>query len=271
MPIELGRAFGPEDVPGSEAVAIVDRDLVRFLWPGENPIGRRFRTSESGLWLTAVGVAGDVDLMGYADLQYPYCAGTCDFEYYRPLSQAGFGGGLVTFVLRTPGDPAALAPTVREVVRAVDPEAPVTRVATAMQLLREELDQERFVLRLVSLFTLLAIILAGTGVYGVLAYGVARRTREIGVCVALGARSEQVVSDVLKRGIGFAAAGCTLGAIGALAAHRLIRGLLYDIGPTDPVALAAATVLIAAVAIAASLGPARRAVRISPVESMRVD
>jgi ABC-type antimicrobial peptide transport system permease subunit len=133
-----------------------------------------------------------------------------------------------------------------------------------------ELDQDRFVLRLVSLFTLLAIILAGTGVYGVLAYGVARRTREIGVRVALGARSEQVVSDVLKRGIGFAAAGCALGAIGALAAHRLIRGLLYD-GPKDPVALAAATVLIAAVAIAASLGPAQRAVRISPVEAMRVD
>jgi len=271
IPIETGRSFGPQDVTGAEPVAIVDHDLARFLWPGANPIGRRFRIGDSQPWLTVVGVAGNVDMLGYMDLQMADCASACHFGYYRPLGQTADRRGQHTFLLRTRGDAAASGPAVREAIRQVDAAAPITGIATMPQRLRDRLDKERFVLRLVSLFTLVAVLLAGTGVYGVLAWGVARRTREIGVRVALGAGSKEVVADLLRRGFAYAAAGAGLGVLGALAAHRLIRGMLYDIGPSDPIALVAATTLITIVAIAASLGPARRAVRVSPLEAMRVD
>jgi predicted permease len=272
IPIVEGRAFGGRDVVGGTPSAIIDRDLARALWPGQSALGRRFRTSETSTeWLTVVGVAADVELLGVADLRADECrAGACDYEVYRALDQGG-RTGQHGIAIRTAGDPRVLASPVRQAVRDLDDAIPLPTPQTGNDRIRRTLADQRFVLRVMAVFTVIAVLLAAIGVYGVLAYGVARRTREIGVRIALGADGRAVLHGVLGRTTTIVVYGLTLGLAGALAAGRIVRSLLVDISPAEPIALGAAAVALAIVALLAALGPAVRAMRISALDALRVE
>jgi putative ABC transport system permease protein len=265
IPIIAGRKFGPEDVNGGAGSVIVDPDLAAFLWPGLSPLGRRFRRGEpDSPWLTVVGVAGDVKMMGPDDRQNP-------FEMYYATTQQPTSRYRAIAIRASGNSAAALVPQVRDAVRTLDPDQPVWEIATAESRMREALDRPRFVLVLMSIFTTLAVVLAAIGVYGVTAYLVAQRTREIGVRIALGATRATVLALILKRCVALTVLGTTLGSAAALGLSRYIQSLLFGVEPTDPVALSTVMVLLGLVALGASLWPALRASRISPLQALRVE
>jgi predicted lysophospholipase L1 biosynthesis ABC-type transport system permease subunit len=218
-----------------------------------------------------VGIANDVEMLGVADLRADECrAGACDFEVYRPLTQyqrLGQHG----VAIRTTGDPLMLVQPVREIMRAMDPEIPVPTPESGPGRIRTTLQEQRFVLRVMAAFTVLAVVLAAIGVYGVLAYGVARRTREFGVRMALGANARDILEDVLRRAASYALIGIALGVLGALASGRIVRSMLVDVSATDPIALGTAAATLGMVAISAALLPALRALRIRPLDALRVE
>ena len=272
IPIVQGRAFNAADVAGAPPVAIVDTDLARALWPRASPLGQRFRTSEtSTTWLTVVGVAADVEMLGVAEFRVDDCrSNACDYEVYQPIGQnrrAGQHG----VAIRTTGDPNLLAAPMRELVRALDDSVPLPAPESGIGRIRSTLQEQQFVLRVMLAFTLLAIMLAAIGVYSVLAHGVIQRTREIGVRMALGAATRDVLGGVLRNAGVYAACGVALGALGSIAMGRIVANLIVDVSARDPWAISAAGVLLALVAVAAAVGPARRALAVSPIDALRVD
>lgn len=275
IPLLAGRTFDGRDASGALPVAVIDVDLARFLWP-EAPaaavVGRRFREEPDAPWLTVVGVVGDVRLLGLPGSNMgEACAGTrCAYEIYRPIRQQARRWSH-EIALRTTGPVPGLANHVRVAIWDVDPNVPVRRLGTMEDRLHDALDQPRFLLRIVTAFTVLAVLLAALGVYAVLAYAVSQRTREFGVRIALGARRADVLRDVVAGGARLALVGIAAGALAALAASRLLGALLHGVRPADPVSLAVASVLLAAIALLAALLPARRAMRVSPVDALRSD
>ncbi len=270
--IVQGRPFGPEDA-GGPPVAIVDENLARWLWPQGVAVGQRFRLDDDGEWLTVVGVARDVLMFGVAGMRSSnsMCAsGKCEYEVYRPLAQTRHSGQH-TIVMRVDGDMRATLSAARAALRELDASLPLQAFEPMRQRFVGTLDEPRFLLRLITTFSIVALLLATIGVYAVLAWSVARRTREFGVRIALGARSRDLLRHVLARGAVFASAGVALGLVGASAVSRLLRGLLYGVGPADPAALIAAVVLLGGVALVATVVPARRATRVSPLEALRMD
>jgi putative ABC transport system permease protein len=197
-------------------------------------------------------------------------------EIYVPVHQPLFANRptppLSLYVaVRTSGDPAALAPVVRREVAAVDPEQPLANVRTMEERLAESVAQRRFNMTLLGVFACVALLLAGVGVYGVMAYAVARRTHEIGIRVALGAQRGDVVRLVLRQGMWLALAGVGLGVVGAYAATRLMSGLLYGVSPTDPLTFLGVSALLTAAALLACLLPARRATKVDPMVALRYE
>lgn len=262
MGIELirGRSFEPPDA--SRDVAIVDRDLARFLWGDENAVGRRFRMGD-GPWREVVGVARELRMMGRDQRLGPH-----QILYPAPWETAST---LLSVSARTSGDPRAILPVIRETLRSLDPYQAIWRLRTAGQALAEEEDQPRFLVTLMSLLAGIAVSLASVGLYGVLAYSVKRRERELGVRMALGADRRTVLHMVLRDGLAVAAVGIALGVGGAIVGVRILESLLYDVDPRDPITLVASAVLFMAVAAVASLLPARRATRVDPVEALRAE
>jgi ABC-type antimicrobial peptide transport system permease subunit len=183
---------------------------------------------------------------------------------YQRLGQHGVA-------IRTTGDPLMLVQPVREIMRAMDPEIPVPTPESGPGRIRTTLQEQRFVLRVMAAFTVLAVVLAAIGVYGVLAYGVARRTREFGVRMALGANARDILEDVLRRAASYALIGIALGVLGALASGRIVRSMLVDVSATDPIALGTAAATLGMVAISAALLPALRALRIRPLDALRIE
>lgn len=262
IPILAGRAFVTGDmVPGSDA-AIVDVNLARALWSDGRAVGRRFRLDTDERWLTVVGVSGAVKLMGPDDRESP-------FGYYRPVPAGA--AGYRTIAVRTTGDPALLVPALKAAVHAVDPLQPVSRASTGRETYREPLMKPRFLLAVMSAFALVAALLAAVGLYGVIAFAVAQRTRELGVRMALGARAGQIVAAVLGEGALLAVGGIVLGLIAAVAMSRVLGSLLFGVSPTDPPTLAAVAVGLAAVTLLACWIPARRASRVDPVVALRTE
>ncbi len=272
IPLIAGRAFTPQDKDSDLPVAIVSRAMARTHWPDEDPIGRRVK--EGGIdsdspWLTVVGVAGDVrhrglDVVQHAKLYLPFRQGmTWLMGDGLPVSSAQ------TVVLKTAIDPAAVMTAAREVVRTVDPDLPIIELRTLDALIGQSVAGPRFRVILIGSLAVLAAMLAVVGIFGTLAYAVSQRTSEIGVRMALGAATGNVVGGVVRRGMMLLAAGLAIGLAVTLAVIRVLERFLFDIDPTDPVTLTGVALLLTCAAMAASYLPARRATMVDPVEALR--
>ena len=265
IPLLAGRDLAWSDTLDSPNAIVVSQSAAQAFWPNRDPIGRRMklgRSIDSSVpWLTVVGVAGNVRQLDLTRQPRPavYGAGT----------QNTGTGDVRDWVVRADGDPAALASLVRSAVWAIDDALPITRVQTMDRVRSTATSRERFMLLLVSAFGFLALVLAAVGLYGVTAYTVAQRTRELGIRVALGAAPGDVVRLVLGLGGRLVGAGLAIGIAAALLLTELMRALLFGVGTRDPLTFVAVGSLLAVVAFAASYLPARRAMRIDPVISLR--
>jgi putative ABC transport system permease protein len=264
-----GRDFTGDDGAGAPGVIIVNETLAQRIWPGADPVGRRVTLDDplSPVWLTVVGVTRDAARAKWA--------APPDQEMYLPLLQtASHLEGpftFMTFVARTTGEPAAVAPSLRAAIWEVDGNVAVSELQTMDEVVAQSTASPRFYLLLLASFAAAALALAAVGIYGVMSYSVARRRGEIGIRMALGARPADVLRLVMGEAIGVAAAGAAAGLAAALALTRLMTGLLYGVGATDPATFAGVCAVLTLVALAATYVPARRAVRIDPLTALRTD
>jgi predicted permease len=257
--ILAGRAFGPGDRQGAAAVTVINEALAELLWPGEDPIGRVLEAGESGFLV--VGLARDATYyeLGEEPKTQAYVH---ELQIYMSL---------VHFLVKTEADAAALAPVVQAELRRLDPTLAFGRVTTMASVVEEAIARYKVSAVLVGLFGAIALLLATAGLYGTVSYLVSRRTREIGVRMALGADRGRVARQVFQAGLRLAALGTVLGLAGAVAFRGLTESLLFGVEPADPIPLAGACVALFAVTALASLGPARRATRIDPIDAIRSD
>jgi putative ABC transport system permease protein len=235
--------------------------MARRYWPGSSPLGRRLRLSKTQPWLTIVGIVDDISspelvVMGR------------DLWIYRP-----FTGSLkrAELLLRTRGETPALVSEIATAARSVDPEIRVGDASTVDAEIAWSMQGQRFVMHLLASVALLALILAAIGLYGVIAYTVSQRTREMGIRIALGARPASVIRLVVAQGLGVTCIGVILGLAGAAVATRIIRNLLFSVGPLDPVTFVAAGLVLGVVALVAAFIPARRVSRVDPVIALRAE
>ena len=256
-----GRNFTAADRAGSRPVCIVDEELARRYWPGQSAIGKRITLGRDSVprWLEVVGVIGHLAQEGL-DAQ-PRA------QRFVPLAQTPRPA--LSFAVRTSGPPLQMVGPISAAVHSVDPDIPVAAVSTMDAMLGGSLGARRFSMVLLGGFALLALILASIGLYGVMSYAVTQRIRELGVRLALGAEPRQVLGLVLRQGVVLAVAGVLIGLLAALALTRLMSGMLYGIGATDPVAFIGTPMVLVAVALAACYFPARRATRVDPIEVLR--
>ncbi len=260
IPVVAGREFNPGDSAGAPRVAIINEALAEKFFPGENPIGRKILLFEgSPLEKTIVGVVGDTRGESLETPAVP--------EASYPMSQGE--SPLVTIVARTAGDPHALLPSMRRELLAIDPDLSFFMVRTMDELLSGTLAQRRFNLWLLGGFSLAALLLASIGLYGVIAYSVAQRTRELGVRAALGADRGAILRMLLSEGMKITGTGAALGLVGALSLGRLLGNQLYGVGPFDPLAFAGVLLVLFTVAAVAIYVPARRATRVAPTVAMQ--
>jgi predicted permease len=266
-PLREGRALTDADTASSLPVIIVNETMAKKYWTGTSAVGRRMAMGGNGVWLTVVGVVADVHHRGLDMLPRP--------EMYRAHTQFRYGGSdapavsTMSWVIRTSGDPLAATSYARAAVHAVDPSLGISDVTTMDQVLADSTSDRRLNMLLFALLGSLALALATVGVYGVVAYSVSQRTHEIGVRVAIGARPADVVRMVLSEGGRLAITGVAIGSVMAFAGARLIRGLLFDVSPTDPLTFAGVGIGLLAVALVASYIPARRATRVDPMIALR--
>jgi len=258
-----GRGFDAGDVADSAAkVAVVSQGLAAKIWPGENPLGKRIRLGgPSRPWRTVVGVAANVKHHGLdaAETQ----------QFYVPERQWPNSDNYIALVARTAGNPAQLAAALRRGVASVDPAQPITSVGTMESVVSSSTAQRQLALVLFAAFATLALVLAAAGIYGVLAGNIAERTREIGLRSALGATPRDLLSMVVRAGLAMTGIGIVAGLAGAALLTRYIHTLLFGVGDNDPVTLVGAVAVLVVVALAACLVPARRAVRVDPIEALR--
>jgi putative ABC transport system permease protein len=267
IPIVRGRSFGPEDDGGSLPVALINQTAARYIWPGADPIGQRIRYSEKLPWITIVGVMGDVRSMGLGE---PAPLEVFLLHEQLPVTTRNSGRSMY-LVLRTAKNPLTLATAARGAVRELDPLLAVTSIRTMTEMMDYSVASQRFTMLLLGGFGVVALTLAAIGIYGIMAYAVKRRTREIGIRMALGARPADLLWLVVGQGLRLAVFGVAVGAVGALLASRLMTRLLYGVSPTDPLTFVAITVLLGAVALLASWLPARRAVLTRPTAALTAE
>ena len=267
IPLVAGRTFGPADAAHPVPEVIVSRSFAERYWKGQSPIGRRLRPGLTEAWYTVVGVAGDVHM---ESLEKP-----AEELVYFPIVQPDKNGPSaprhVAIVLRASGNPTAVAPALRAILRRADPSLPTYDEQPMTSRLARAAARTRFVLVMLGAASVVALAIGAVGLYGVLAYGVTLRRREIGVRMALGASVRDVTRMIARRGIVLAALGVGAGLVGALATTHFLEKLLYGVSPTDPATLTGACVVLFAVAAVASWLPARRAATVSPMESLRRD
>jgi putative ABC transport system permease protein len=261
IPLLQGRQFTAHDTKGAPGVIIINDILARKCWPNEDPVGKRLTVGFEKEPREIVGVVGSIRQT------------TLDADP-RPamyVSQRQAPRSSMTVLVRTKGDPLALAAAVRAQVRELDKDVPVTHIQTMNRVFADSVAQPRFSMLAVGLFAALALLLAAVGIYGVMAYSVSRRAHEIGVRMALGARTGQVMKLVLKEGMVVALIGIAIGLFGALALTRLMAGLLFDVGARDPFAFVSVAMLLALVALVACYIPARRATKVDPLIALRYE
>ncbi|MGO8792444.1 MAG: ABC transporter permease, partial [Terriglobia bacterium] len=273
MTLLRGRDIAESDNMAAPAVVVINEEMARFCWPGADPLGKRIALGDklqNARWMTVVGVVKNVQEHDWAaplmaEMYLPYLQTP---EY---LADAHAHFSYLTLVVRTRGDPAALAPTIRSEVRAMDESVTVSQVQTMEQVVADATAQPRFYVLLLGTFATVALTLAAVGIYGVMSYSVSRRTHEIGVRMALGAKQGDVLKLVTGQGMILALAGTAVGAAGALPLARLMSSLLYGVRPTDPLTFAVVAVVLTGVALMASYIPARRATKVDPMGALRYE
>ena len=268
IPLKEGRLFTESDAAGA-AVVVVNEALVKRFYPDQNPLGRRVNPSlgRDSTWFTIIGVVKDVKQGG---LEAP--AGTELYFYYDQLPRiAGFAPGQMNIVINSTRPLEALAPAIRRAVREMDPALPIVQLRTMEEVVGASVTRQRFLSLLLGIFAAVALTLAAIGTYGILSYMVTERQREIGIRMALGADSGQVVRLIMGQGMTIALIGVVIGIAGAYFLSRLTASLLYGVSPSDPLTFATVSGVIVVVAMAACLLPTRRAMRVDPLEAIRSD
>lgn len=262
IPLTQGRDFADADADGMPMVIVVNQAMARRFWPNQNPIGRRI-TTDNKTWYSIVGVAGDVRQMGLQADSEP--------EVYMSYLQDPFQWPFLSLLVRASSNPVKLFPSIEQAVWSVDKNQPLSNPVTLDQARSQSIAQPRIAALLLGLFAGAALLLAAVGLYGVVSHWVAERTHEIGVRMALGARSSDVFVHVVGRGLLLALLGTAFGLAGSLAATRMLASFLFSVRPTDPLTFAAVAFLLICVALVASYFPARRAARIDPMVALRYE
>jgi putative ABC transport system permease protein len=266
IPVVRGRALTEADDERAQRVVVINERLARRYWPGADPTGRRLAIgdpSKEESWRTIVGVVGDVHHAGLSQPPFPGA--------YVPYRQDSESWSRMSFVVRAAGDPANLAAAVRREFLAIDANQPISHVQPMKELMSASVMRTRFVSTLVSLLALISLALAAVGIYGLMSFSVSERTQEIGIRMALGARTRDILKMVFKQGMTLTLSGVGLGLAAAFALTRVMSSLLYGVSATDPVTFVGISLLLAAVALLACYVPARRATRVDPMVALRYE
>jgi putative ABC transport system permease protein len=264
-PLRRGRFFAIGDAPGAPLVAIVNEAMVRRSWRGRDPVGRKIRFGRrdgEGPWYTVVGVVGDMRRQGLERDALP--------QIFVPLAQNHPPGNVALLIRTSSDDPLTAVAAIRAAVSRAEAHAPVFGVAPLEQQLGTYLTQRRFQTSLLTGFSLVALLMAAVGVYGLIQYSIATRTQEIGLRMAIGAQAGDIFRMVIGEGLRLSLAGVAIGLLGALWLGRAGSSLLFGVTARDPLTLAAVSLLLTAVAVAACYFPARRAMRVDPIRALRV-
>jgi predicted permease len=261
IPITMGRGFTPRDTDASQQVAVISETMAQRFFPNQSPLGERFGISgpDSGGQIEVVGVVKDAKVMSLTEQPRA-------MAYYPHSQRSDY---INNFVVRFTGPQDAIVPQIRRAIHDVNPNLPVDEIVSLSEHVGRSLVQQKLIARLAAFFGLLALLLACVGLYGVLSYSVARRSNEIGIRMALGARRGNVLWLVLRESLGLTAGGVIIGAVAAIFSTKLAASLLFGLKPTDPLTIAGATLLLIAVATLAGFLPARRASRVDPMVALR--
>jgi predicted permease len=264
IPILEGRSFGPTDTATSPYVAVINRSLARAVYPNIDPVGKTFTSKrhqgDPEAIYQIIGVSADAKYAAMDDDPPPTF-----YTLYHQSKQEQ----VLTYTIKTQLSPAAILPALRNAVQSIDKDLPLRDIRTQTEQIDANISQQRLFAALTAGFGILALILACIGIYGIMAYNVARRTSEIGVRMALGARARQVLFMILRESSWLAILGVTTGLIAAITLTRFIGSMLYGLKPSDPTTLIGATLILLTIAIAAAYGPARRASRTDPMQALR--
>jgi putative ABC transport system permease protein len=264
IPVHAGREFTEQDVLNSPAVIVINDTAARRFWPGEQALGKQIvmpGPNKTNVTLTVVGVTGDVRQSGLGIEPRP--------EIFLNYLQPAPPWPWLTLVVQTTPDPLPLAPAIKSAARSVDRDVPLVNARTMDEILSGSLAEPRVYTWLLAVFAALALALAAVGLYGVVSYMVAQRTHEMGIRMALGADRGGVIRLVLRQGLGLTLIGTAIGVAAALGVMQLLTKLMPSVRPSDPLTLAGASVLLIAVALIASVLPARRAARVDPMVALR--
>ncbi len=262
IPLLRGRGFLSADNEDAPLVVVINESMARSFWGQQNPVGQRLQFG-TPMWRTVIGVVGVVRHEGLDAESRP--------EMYVPFAQAPNNEARTTIVIRTVLDPTAVTAALRKAVSAIDAAVPLDQVKTMEQFVSASVGQPRFRTALLAVFSILALVIASIGIYGVMNYLVIQRTREFGIRLAVGATEGDVLRLVLGRAAVLIVAGLCLGLLGSVVLARLIASLLYGVTPFDSLTFAAVSLLLSAVALFASYIPARRAARIDPMVALRYE
>jgi putative ABC transport system permease protein len=262
IPLLLGRDFNSNDNADGQKVVIVDEALAQSYFPNENPLGRQISVGDAGGKNTCT-IVGIVPHVRYTRPDYPQRS----FQAYFPYTQYNFHYQVL--LLRSSGSPSSLIPATRKLVASIDPNLPVTRIEVLDEVIAKIYAPERTASYVVCLFSAAALFLSAIGLYAVLAYAVAQRTREIGIRIAVGAPSANILQLVIRQGLRLAGIGMVIGVAAELVLARLMSSMLYGVSANDPISLLIALLVLGGAAFMACLLPALRAVRIDPITALR--
>jgi putative ABC transport system permease protein len=263
IPLLSGRTMEDRDAAGSQPVAVISAAMAHYFWPGQDPIGRHFKGAcgDDSTWCQVIGVVGDV--------KQHHLEQASKMTVYVPFYQDPWS--FLAFVVRTKVDPANAASAIESAIHSVDPDQPVYNIRTMRDVEAASLSPQRLQIALIGLFAALALVLACMGIYGVMSYSVAQRSNEIGVRMAMGAQTGNVLRLVLGEGLKLATLGAGIGLVGAFFASRLLSRMLFGVTPGDPATFFLVAAVLIVVAIVACYIPARRATRVDPLVALRYE